>query len=163
QAADPARHFAQCWSYRYGQAYGSPEFSLRWPGKPGHDPLEITSAHVLKDGRSLFLEIPQLQPAPQVHLLLQPEPSAVRAMFLTVQRLGPAFTDFPGYKAIAKVSHAPGVLASVSGSRANPWKKGAAGRALRIEAASNLQFATLELKARAGERLSLTFSNPDTV
>ncbi|HWB02528.1 MAG TPA: DUF6797 domain-containing protein [Verrucomicrobiales bacterium] len=162
-AADPAKHFAQCWSYRYGQAYGSPEFSLRWPGTPGHDPLVITSAHVLNGGRSLFLEIPQLQPAPQIHLLLQPEPSVHREMFLTVHKLGPAFTDFPGYKAIAKESPASAVLTSVAESRVNPWKQGARGRPLRIEAANGLQFATKELKARAGERVSLTFSNPDTI
>jgi azurin len=162
-AADASRHFAQCWSYRYGQAYGSPEFSLRWPGTPGHDPLEITSAHVLNGGRSLFLEIPQLQPAPQIHLLLQPGPSVFREMFLTVHKLDAPFTDFPGYKAIAKESSGSAVTAPADEVRANPWAKGKPGRALRIEAASGLQFAQKELKARAGERLSLTFANPDAV
>jgi azurin len=162
-AEDASRHFAQCWSYRYGQAYGSPEFSVRWPGTPGHDPLEITSAHVLNGGRSLFLEIPQLQPASQVHLFLQPEASGYREMFLTVHRLGPAFTDFPGYQFIAKAGPASSVITTATGPRANPWKDGPPGRALRLEAASGLQFATKELKARAGERLSLTFANPDAV
>ena len=42
------------------------------PGQPGHDPLTIRSAHVLDDGRTLFLEIPDLQPVNQLHLHLQP-------------------------------------------------------------------------------------------
>ena len=65
--SDPKRHFAQAWNYRYSAAYGSPELSPRHPGQPGHDALAIRSAHVLADGRTLFLEIPELaarQPAP---------------------------------------------------------------------------------------------------
>ena len=67
----PKGHFAQAWNYRYGPAYGSPELSPRHPGIPGHDPLEIRSATVLGDGRSLFLEIPDLQPVNQLHLHLR--------------------------------------------------------------------------------------------
>src|SRR5207248_440558 len=64
-------HFVQCWNYRYSEAYGSPEFSPRHPGTPGHDPIIIKSAHVLGDGRSLFLEMPDLQPVNQLHLSLR--------------------------------------------------------------------------------------------
>src|SRR5262249_40954166 len=56
------RHFAQAWNYRYSSGYGSPELSPHHPSQPGHDPLAIRSAHVLADGRTLFLEIPDLQP-----------------------------------------------------------------------------------------------------
>src|SRR5262249_19746018 len=64
-AERPAQHFAQVWNYRYSSAYGSPELSPRHPGQPGHDPLQIRSAHVLADGKSLFLEIPEIQPVNQ--------------------------------------------------------------------------------------------------
>jgi hypothetical protein len=63
--------FAQVWNYRYSAGYGSPEFSPRHPGTPGHDPMTITAAHVLKDGKSLFLEMPELQPVNQLHLRLR--------------------------------------------------------------------------------------------
>src|SRR5262249_50154981 len=53
-------HFAQAWNYRYSATYGSPELSPRHAGQPGHDPLTIRSAHVLADGATLFLEIPDL-------------------------------------------------------------------------------------------------------
>ncbi|MCA9218068.1 MAG: hypothetical protein KDB27_33585, partial [Planctomycetales bacterium] len=53
-------HFAQCWNYRYSQGYGSPEYSTRHVGTRGHDPVRIASAHVVQDGRTMFLELPEL-------------------------------------------------------------------------------------------------------
>ena len=154
-------HFAQAWNYRSAESYGSPEFSTRWPGTPGHDPLEITSAHLLEDGRTLFVEIPQLQPCGQLHLHLRVGAQPVD-IFSTPHRLGPAFIGFPGYKAIAKemLNIAPLV---VPPTEPNPWTKGDAGRAVRIETASGLTFATKRFAVRAGERISLTLANPDTM
>ena len=64
----------------------------------GHDVLEITSAHVLADGKQLFLEIPQMQPAGQIHLAVQPQPGVWREVFLTAHVLGLPFTEFTGYR-----------------------------------------------------------------
>lgn len=165
-AAEAAAHFAQCWTYRYGSSYGSPEFSVRWPGVPGHDSLRITSAHLLEDRRRLFLEIPQLQPAPQVHLLVQPQPGIFRELFLTVHRLGPPYTEFPGYQLVAKAPPEDddfgGEMLTVATAR-NPYAAGPPGRPLRIKASGGLRFATRELTARVGERLSLTLENPDVL
>jgi putative heme-binding domain-containing protein len=69
-AEDPDSHFAQCWNYRYSSAYGSPELSPSHPGVVGHDRLLISSATVLPSGRSVFLEIPDLQPVSQLQLRL---------------------------------------------------------------------------------------------
>jgi len=163
-AADVKQHFAQCWNYRYSAAYGSPELSLRHPNTPGHDVLEITSAHVLRDGRALFLEIPQLQPAHTIHLAVQPQPGVWRELFVTAHALGLPFTEFPGYHVIAKTAWtSPTGQTSPTSLPPNPFTKGPAGRALRVEAAAGLQFAAKELTARAGERLSLTFANPDVL
>ncbi len=159
-AEDAALHFAQAWSYRYASSYGSPEFSTRWPGTPGHDPLEIASAHVLADGHTLFLEIPQLQPCGQLHLHLRIGAQPVD-IYATPHRLGTAFTDFPGYKAIAKI--APAAAPVFVPLAPNPWAKGDAGRAIRMETASGLTFATKRFAVKAGERLSLTLANPDTM
>ncbi len=155
-----AQHFAQAWNYRYASAYGSPEFSTHWPGTPGHDPLEITSAHVLADGHTLFLEIPQLQPCGQLHLHLRIGEQPVD-LYATPHKLGAAFTDFPGYRAIVKDAPAAALVATPL--TPNPWAKGDAGRAIRIETASGLTFATKRFSVKAGERLSLTLSNPDTM
>jgi azurin len=162
-AANASAHFVQCWNYRYSASYGSPELSLHEPGKPGHDVLQITSAHILANGNRLFLEIPQLVPTHQIHIVASPQPGVQRELFLTAHNLGAAFTDFLGYKAVAKThgSHEPAPFAM-------PllpvfWERGDAGRELKIQTAAGLQFAQKELRAKAGERISLTLENPDNM
>src|SRR4051794_3496908 len=91
----PESHFAQCWNYRYGPGYGSREFSPSHLGVPGHDPLVITSAMVLKEGRSLFLEIPDLQPVNQLHLHISVAKEQACDIFATVHKLDAPFTQIP--------------------------------------------------------------------
>jgi azurin len=163
-AEKPRSHFAQMWNYRYGPDYGSPEFSVRNPGSPGHDPLEVRSTHVLADGRTIFLEIPQLRPAHQLHLHARVATTATFDLFATVHRLGSAFTDFPSYQPIAKTATAAAPLVPVVPATAeNRWANGQPGRALILEAANGLQFKTRRIAVKPGERLSLTFQNPDVV
>ena len=108
---DRARHadgyFAQSWNYHYGANYGSPELSARHPGQVGHDALEIRSVHLLDGGRSVFLEIPELQPVNQLHLHVptgQGEPD--RPLCHRAQP-GAAFSGFAGYRPAAKTIAAP--------------------------------------------------------
>jgi azurin len=163
--AKAASHFAQCWNYRYSAAYGSPEFSVRYPETPGHDPLEIRSAQVLDAGRALFLEIPQLVPANQIHLHVGVTAERAHDLFLTAHALAPAFKDFPGYQPIAKAQPASARIATAvpQPAKPNPWVNGDHGRTIVIEAALGLQFAQKQFAVKAGERVSLTFTNPDMV
>ena len=100
-AEDVSRsHFAQAWNYKYGPGYGSQELSPGHPGVPGHDPWAIRSAHVLDDGRTLFLELPDLQPVNQLHLRLNargrsPSTSSPRST------ASPAVHRLPGLRAPA--------------------------------------------------------------
>ena len=158
--ADAATSFAQCWNYHYSAAYGSPEYSVKYADTPGHDPLEIRSVQKLDGGRTLFLEIPQIIPASQIHLRL----STGHDIFLTAHALAEPFIDFPGYTKIAKTNHAAQIGMTVpTPGKPNPWTGGAKGRTLIIEAALGLQYVQKQLTAKAGERLSLTFKNPDVV
>lgn len=163
-AAEPRRHFVQMWNYRYGPQYGSPEYSVLWPETPGHDPLVIRSAHVLADGHTLFLEIPELRPAQQVHLRVRPAGEEALDLFATVHQLGPAFAAFPGYQPLAKsgTPQAP-LVPPVPDAQPNPHLVGPPGRPLELAARTGLQFDTAALNARPGERLTLTFHNPDVV
>ena len=164
-AEETRRYFAHEWNYRYSGEYGSDEYSVRAPTQSGHDPLKITSANVLADGRSLFLEIPQLQQANNVHLHLDLPGVFSRDLFLTVHQLGPAFTDFPGYHPIAKIPlDAPAAgssIAAMAEPRPVPWEKGDPGRPLHLQTAPGMQYAQKDLHAKAGEHLSLTFENVD--
>jgi putative heme-binding domain-containing protein len=160
-------HFAQCWNYRYGEAYGSPEFSPHHRGTPGHDPMAIASAHVLPDGRRLFLELPELQPVNQLHLTLQVNKASTVEMVITVHKLDQPFRDFPGYRAVEKVIAAHPILADLAQTKkkaANPWRSPLKGeRKVAIAAGKNLTFATRTITVNASEPLCLTFTNPDVV
>jgi azurin len=171
-AGQTASHFAQCWNYRYSEAYGSPEFSTTHPGVRGHDPLPIASAHVLPDGRSLFIEIPDLQPVSQLHLLLHVNrermaPGEGHTMFITAHKLDRPFEAFPGYVPRKKTIAAHPLLTDMARNAArvpNPWKEPIEGaRRIMIETGTNLTYATREIRVRAGEPLAFTLVNPDVV
>jgi hypothetical protein len=95
-----AKWFVQQWNYRYRAAYGSPEFSVREPASEGHDVVNVRSVHLLDDGRRVFIEIPELQSVNQLHLHFAGD-SRIE-IFATLHQLGPAFTDFTGYRKIIK-------------------------------------------------------------
>jgi azurin len=167
-AERPDRHFAQAWNYRYSSGYGSPEFSPRHPGQPGHDPLAIRSAHVLAHGRTLFLEIPDLLPVNQLHLHLRPDGGPPHDLFATVHRLAAPFTGFPGYRPTSKTIAAHPILADLAAlahrPALNPWGRDIRGaRALTIEAGKNLSYTVRSFTVRAGEPIKLTLLNPDVV
>jgi len=158
--AEASTCFAQCWNYHYGPQYGSPEYSVKYADTPGHDPLEVRSVHKLDGDKTLFLEIPQIVTASQIHLHL----SAGHDLFLTAHALAEPFTEFAGYAKIAKTTHAAQTgIAAPTPSKPNPWAKGEKGREIVVEAALGLQFVQKQLTAKAGEALSLTFKNPDVV
>lgn len=158
--ADAATCFAQCWNYKYGPQYGSPEYSVKYADTPGHDPLEVRSVQKLDGGKTLFLEIPQIVTASQIHLHV----STGHDIFMTAHALAEPFSDFPGYTKIAKTNHAAQIgLEAPKPTKPNPWANGEGGRELVIEAALGLQYVQKQLKAKAGEKLTLVFKNPDVV
>lgn len=54
------------WNYRWSHEYGSPEFSVKDPSQKKHDPVAIKSVRLLADKKSVFLEIPGIQPVHQM-------------------------------------------------------------------------------------------------
>ncbi|QDT54367.1 Trehalose utilization [Caulifigura coniformis] len=67
-AEDPDNYFAEQWNVTYRAEYGSPEFKISNPKEEGRDPVDIESATLLEDGRTVFLEIPDIQPVSQLSL-----------------------------------------------------------------------------------------------
>jgi putative heme-binding domain-containing protein len=166
--ANVANHFAQVWNYRYSSGYGSPELAPSHPGIVGHEVSDIAGVHVV-DERTVFVELPDLQPVNQLHLVLQVEPGRPQELFLTVHRLDRPFMNFPGYQPQQKLiaAHPQAVdLALLGKSVPNPWgKRGrpTVSATLAIEAGKNLTFSTRQLRVKAGDRVQLTFANPDVV
>lgn len=103
--------FVQQWNYLDSQmTYGSPEYSVKFPDRIGHDRLAVKSVRILPDGRSLFLEIPELLPAMcvQVHGRLRDASGTPFPLdlYLTVNRLR---ADHPAAPAVSAAK--PTVLA----------------------------------------------------
>ena len=69
-------YFVQQWNYEYSPAYGSLEFSVKKPSQEGHDRISVARAKVLRGGKSVFLEIPDLLPAMQTHIYADLETDA---------------------------------------------------------------------------------------
>lgn len=166
-AEKPENHFAQCWNYRYSSAYGSREFSPTHYGTPGHDAVRISSAKLLPDGRSLFLETPDLQPVNVLHLRVGVGRDEARELFATVHKLGEPYTDLPNYREVVKPVAAHPILRDLAFAAKkvpNPWQKPLPNaREVVVEAGKNLTFVTPLIKAKAGENIRLVFKNPDVV
>jgi len=170
-------HFAQAWNYRYSAAYGSAEYSTLHYGARGHDRLTITSSRVLNDnlqgdgargeGRTLFLEIPELVPCNQLHLQIAVASGQRVDMFVTCNQLDEARTEFTGAQPLVEKSFAHPLtqdMAMATKRVPNPWRHAIVGaREVRIAAGQNLSFDTREFHAKAGEAIKLVFVNPDVV
>ncbi len=64
ESVTAAAFFVQQWNYVDSpKTYGSPEYSVKKPGAPGHDRLKVAQAVLLPDRRTVFLHLPELLPA----------------------------------------------------------------------------------------------------
>jgi hypothetical protein len=83
------------WNYKWSSAYGSRHWSVLDPEKQGFDTLEVKSARLLADGKTVFLEIPSIQRVMQMQItynLATPDGAAVKGdVYNTIHELAPAF------------------------------------------------------------------------
>ncbi|RUL86960.1 LamG-like jellyroll fold domain-containing protein [Tautonia sociabilis] len=98
-AADPRRYRAERWNYRWSGTYGSFHYSPSDPSRIGHDPVPITAAEPLPDGRGVFLRVPDLAPVDQLWLatdLLDADGSPLRFdLYATLHALRPPISESP--------------------------------------------------------------------
>ncbi len=166
---DAANWFAQQWNYQYTSGYGSPEFSVRKPNIIGHDPVAVASAHLLEDGKTVFVELPELFPVMQFHLHGQLQASDGTEfeanLFPTIKRLGERFTAVDGLK--PEVPNKPSDLV-LRIRWPEPKKKtdiaeSNEGRPSTIQAITGLQFDQKRITVKAGEQIRLIFDNTDAI
>jgi len=163
-AADPTRHFAQCWNYRYSGGYGSADYAPGHDGLQGHDHLPITAVHPGADGRSLFLEIPEIRPVSQLHLLVQSAPGRDHDLVITANRLDAAFAGARPRPAPIPPHPLEVDVARALRTKRNPFEKRLPGaRTIEVTVGPNLSYSPRLLTARPGEPLAITLVNPDSV
>ncbi len=171
QAADKGAvsgWLCQQWNYEYSAGYGSAEYSIRRPSKNGHDVVPVRSVSLLEDGRSVFVEIPDLLPAMQTQFYARlvdfDGEEFVLDMYPTLLRLADPFGEWPRY---ARVDPGKPSELTLRIRRASSKKvaatKGEPGRLIEIPTAPGLQFEVKEFTVAAGERISLKLDNIDTL
>jgi azurin len=103
----------------------------------------------------------------QLHLQVAVGGGVHRDVFATVHALDEPFREIPNYQDVTRPVAAHPILRDVAMMKAtvkNPWLAKIEGaKPITIEAASNLAYKTPELRAKPGEKLALTFVNPDVV
>ena len=93
-AEDVGSFALERWNYLWAAQYGSKDWSLANPQKEGRDPVEVAAAKLSDDGRSVWLQIPDLKPAMQLQLRYNVKTAAgqpVRGeVYHTIHHLGTA-------------------------------------------------------------------------
>ncbi|HWE97388.1 MAG TPA: DUF6797 domain-containing protein [Tepidisphaeraceae bacterium] len=69
-AADAENYSAEWWNYRWTARYGSDEYKVSDPKQKGREALDIKSAKLSADGKTVSLEIPGLKPVMQMAIKL---------------------------------------------------------------------------------------------
>ncbi|MDF1656998.1 MAG: plastocyanin/azurin family copper-binding protein [Verrucomicrobiales bacterium] len=167
-SAVPENFAAQTWNYEYSDGYGSLEYSLKQPELPGHDPLKVKSVTLLQDGKTLFIEVPDLQPAMQVQLygeLLRADgESFVLDLYPTVLWMHEDWTGMEDYTASDPDKQSELALRvkwPIPFETKQP--QGKPGRKIPLEMVSGLQFSPTEFSVKAGEQVTLEIRNRDSI
>jgi hypothetical protein len=71
EAADAQNYSARRWNYKRTSNYGSPTMSVKNPAKEGRDRVDVKSAALLPDGRSVEIEIEDFRPVNQMEIKFQ--------------------------------------------------------------------------------------------
>ncbi len=66
--ADLANRNIEQWNYKWTGNYGSPEFKVSEPEVKGHDKVELKAARLSADKRTVYLDIPSIQPVMQMKI-----------------------------------------------------------------------------------------------
>lgn len=68
EATNIQNYSIEQWNYRWIERYGSPHYSVKNPDREGSDTMEIRAVHLASDGKTVFLEIPEIQPVMQMRV-----------------------------------------------------------------------------------------------
>lgn len=91
-AKDKENYAVEQWNYLWTSEYGSPEVSAEDPSVKERDPMEVESASVSEDGKTIFLKIPDLKPVMQQKIQMKLKGADGKdvnySIFHTINKLG---------------------------------------------------------------------------
>ena len=92
-AEDVESYGVEQWNYKWTKNYGSPDFKPSDSDKQGRDPVSVKSATLLKDGKSVFLNLGKVDSvhAMAINYNLDAKDGKLTrgSLYLTVNRVGP--------------------------------------------------------------------------
>lgn len=93
-AEDESSYEVSHWNYQWTKGYGSKEYSVADPNQVGHDKLNVKSAKLSRDGKTVTLEIEGIQPVMQMQIkydLESTDGEVIRqSIYNTIHKLGGA-------------------------------------------------------------------------
>ena len=164
----------QQWNYLYSAGYGSPEYSVKDPGRQGHDLVDVKSVRLMPDRHSVFIEVPQMHPVMQFHVQMRLMTAAGQVftpdLYASIFELRPDVSDIPGYAPIAKrrapefpiaekYEQDPRLVQQESFGTDFGWVSSSL--KISVSASPGLQFEPRQLRVPPGARVSLAFKNGD--
>lgn len=168
---DPSRYFAHAWNYEYAKRYGSPEFSVKEPKSLGHDPVGIRSVVLLEGGKSIFVEMPTMEPVMQhhirMHLVAEDGKKFKTDLFSSPMYLGDHFageglakpnTSKPTAIALRVARSENEVIGNTESGEVTEGE-----RAVVVDSIGGLQYAQKEILAKPGEAIALKLRNTDVM
>lgn len=170
-AEDISHYFAHSWNYEYAKRYGSPEFSARNPASLGHDPVEVRSVTLLEEDKSLFVEMPSMEPVMQLHLRMHLKASDGHE-FKTDLFASPMYPSshfsYEGLEAPRK-GKPDAITLRVQRGKEDSAKFSESGeitegeRSIATDAIGGLQYAQKLLEAKPNEALAWKLRNTDVM
>jgi hypothetical protein len=112
-AEDAGSWNVEQWTYRWTSDYGSPEVKISDPKQRGHDPVDVKSAKLSEDGKTVFLEIPKLQPVMQ--MLIQGDLQAADGTPMKVE-IANTINAVNGQKLLINNEHPSGTAVPIIGN-----------------------------------------------
>ena len=96
-AKDIENYAVEQWNYLWTSEYGSPEVSAEDPTIKERDPMDVESASLSADGKTVFLKIPDLKPVMQQKIQMKLKGADGKdvsySIFHTINKLGGAMGD----------------------------------------------------------------------
>lgn len=90
-AEDTGSYGVEQWNYLWSEQYGSPEFSVKAPNRQGRDEVNIASAELLPDQKTVRLSIPEIAPVMQMQIRIDVDAADGTnindTMWLTINRV----------------------------------------------------------------------------
>jgi hypothetical protein len=96
-ATDAGNYSVLRWTYKWTGEYPSRQYSVENPNKRGYDTVEIKGARLSQDGKTVFIEIPDIKPVKQQQIMMHLKAADGREvnwdLYQTIHNLGAAYEE----------------------------------------------------------------------